>query len=688
MHLLSEDFATRALLGVAIGDAVGVPYEFRSRETMLADPAQDMTGYGTHRQPAGTWSDDSALMFCLAESLVQGYDLIDMGRRMVNWYLVGYWSAHGEVFDIGITTARALREIEPLVATGDLAALRERRLHGTPQDNGNGSLMRILPLLFHLRSLPIDEQFDCIWEVSALTHRHIRAAVACLLYLRLAGYLLEGRDKAAAYAAARADLQVFCESHAGARAERYHFARLLEADIAQLDASALRGSGYVVESLEASLWCLLRHDSYAGVVLAAVNLGEDTDTTAAIAGGWPGCTTAVPPYRPPGWTASPGRAISLRWRSVCACGTACEHCAAGKYTVFSCGRYRRECVYLANEITLTTCFSMKFILHAEELTALQAYMLERKWIAPAEHLISASKPGEGNMNYTLRIRTNFRTFIIKQSRDYVEKYPQIPAPAERAVIEGRFYELIQEHETLRSCTPEVSYIDADNSIIILEDLGESSDFSFIYDPGKEILPAEIEALAAFLSVLHNEVQPQPGGPDLSNRNMRALNAEHIFDYPFRDDSGFDLDAITPGLQAAAAPYQTDRRFKERVRAIGGTYYLSDGPTLLHGDFYPGSWLRTLDGVRVIDPEFCFWGRAEFDLGVMIAHLRMARQAPSRTSLLMQRYQPPRGFDLQLLHQLAGIEIMRRLIGLAQLPLSLSLDQKVELLDEAYAWILD
>ena len=101
-----------ALLGVAIGDAVGVPYEFTSREEMQANPATDMIGHGTYNQPKGTWSDDSSLTFCLAESLISGYDLKDMSERFIKWADEAYWTAHKQVFDIGVTTSIAILKIK------------------------------------------------------------------------------------------------------------------------------------------------------------------------------------------------------------------------------------------------------------------------------------------------------------------------------------------------------------------------------------------------------------------------------------------------------------------------------------------------------------------------------------------------------------------------------------------------
>ncbi|MEM7370952.1 MAG: phosphotransferase [Bacteroidota bacterium] len=330
---------------------------------------------------------------------------------------------------------------------------------------------------------------------------------------------------------------------------------------------------------------------------------------------------------------------------------------------------------------------MDFLLNADHLSALQNFLLQRKWIAPAEELISASKPGEGNMNYVLRIRTNFRTFIVKQSRDYVEKYPQIPAPRERVVIEGQFYELIQEDELLRAYTPELSYLDEANSLIVLEDLGESTDFSFLYQKSNQIEGDDLKEIVHFLSVLHNRFNTDFVDPSIVNMSMRELNAEHIFNFPFMENNGLNLDDVTPGLQAVAMKYKQDQALKKKVKELS-THYLNDGNTLLHGDYYPGSWLKTLDSVKIIDPEFCFFGPAEFDLSVMLAHMKMAQQSPELIQMVLDRYETPKKFDWTLVKQLEGVEIQRRLIGLAQLPVALDLDEKTALLEEAFASIME
>lgn len=325
-------------------------------------------------------------------------------------------------------------------------------------------------------------------------------------------------------------------------------------------------------------------------------------------------------------------------------------------------------------------------LDAKQPLVLQDYLRRRGWLDTEEKITSVEKPGEGNMNYTLRVITPNRTLIVKQSRGYVEKYPTIAAPAERAITEGRFYQKTQIIPMLAAQMPNLLGVDDENNILVLEDLGTSSDFTYLYEPCRQLSEADALALTDFLTELHTHFATQSPDPAFANRAMRALNHEHIINYPFLNDNGFDLDTVQPGLQALAMPYKRDSDLKKTVAKLGALYIGDAGTsaTLLHGDYYPGSWLQTASGTKIIDPEFCFYGPAEFDLGVMIAHLMMAEQPPTVLNTVLTNYKPIADFDESLRKRFTGVEIMRRLIGLAQLPLHLSLDTKRDLLDEAYS----
>ncbi len=318
-----------------------------------------------------------------------------------------------------------------------------------------------------------------------------------------------------------------------------------------------------------------------------------------------------------------------------------------------------------------------FFLDACDAPGLATYLRGSGWLGADEQLVSATKAGAGNMNYTLRVRAPARSFILKQARPWVEKYPQIAAPWERALIEGRFYEVVSAEPRLATMMPKLLGLDPQSHIIALEDLGEAQDFTTLYQ-GAEMNGALLDELATYLTRLHRGFIGASFKSDFANRAMRALNHLHIFDFPLREDNGLDLDAFTPGLHKAAQALKRNERYVSLVSELG-ELYLSDGETLLHGDFFPGSWLKTARGARVIDPEFCFYGPPEFDLGVMVAHLYLAGQKARLIERLLESYRPPLPLKPRLIWRFAGVEIMRRLIGVAQLPLNSSLERKAELL---------
>jgi len=276
-----RNFCKDVLFGVAVGDALGVPVEFRSRDELQKDPVTGMGGYGTHNQPPGTWSDDSSLTFCLAEALTEGFDLNVIGQNFVRWHRKGYWSAHGKIFDIGGITWRALSRIHSGVAP---------EMAGDDGDwsNGNGSLMRILPLLFYVAGKPPAERYRLTQQVSALTHRHVRSVISCFICLEFAGYIMHGADKNESYNSLRSATPGMLESFAISPEEIQHFDRILRKNIFNLPQEQIVSDGFVVHTLEAAMWCVMKTSSYSKAVLKAVNLGRDTDTTAAVAGGLAG----------------------------------------------------------------------------------------------------------------------------------------------------------------------------------------------------------------------------------------------------------------------------------------------------------------------------------------------------------------------------------------------------------------
>ena len=180
------------LIGTAVGDALGVPVEFELRSVLKANPVINMREYGAHKQPKGTWSDDTSLMLCLAESMIEGLEINTLAQKFIAWKNDSLWTPHGWVFDIGIGTRIAIERLENGMKPELAGGFDE-------MDNGNGSLMRILPLVLHIKDLNIDERYEWTKKISSITHAHVRSVMACFYYLEFAKKIIEGKDKFQVY---------------------------------------------------------------------------------------------------------------------------------------------------------------------------------------------------------------------------------------------------------------------------------------------------------------------------------------------------------------------------------------------------------------------------------------------------------------------------------------------------------
>ena len=282
MHKSKQELMRDILIGVAIGDALGVPVEFKSRQQLRNNPITSMIGFGTYNQVPGTWSDDTSMTLCLAESLLDSpFDIHQLANRFINWYNHAYWTAHNNVFDIGGTTHQAINNLEnkisPLISGPD-----------QEESCGNGSLMRILPLVIILNDLNHKERFKIISEVSGVTHGHIVTKVVCYLYLDLALNLISGKSPLEAYLKTCAESKDLVEKILPEEKVYTIFSFFLDGDLHNKVEMDIQSTGYAVYTLEAAVWCLLNSNSYSESVLKAVNLGGDTDTTAAVCGGLAG----------------------------------------------------------------------------------------------------------------------------------------------------------------------------------------------------------------------------------------------------------------------------------------------------------------------------------------------------------------------------------------------------------------
>ncbi len=326
------------------------------------------------------------------------------------------------------------------------------------------------------------------------------------------------------------------------------------------------------------------------------------------------------------------------------------------------------------------------LLDIRDREGIEDYLRTQGWLEEDERVEAVARAGEGNMNCTLRLSVSARSFIVKQSRPWVEKYPAIAAPQDRVLMEANFYRAVAHCTEISERMPRLLGCDEDNYVVLLEDLGETADFTHIYNDGCEGL-APLRQLCQWLSALHGAAFTSETRQRLENRSMRRLNHEHIYHFPLLADNGLDLDAVTPGLKACARRLIANGEYVDAVSQLG-SLYLEDGDYLLHGDFYPGSWVSSSDDVWVIDPEFCFFGPGEFDLGILIAHLLLAGRELSYAHRVFTYYASSVTFDTELALRFAGVEIMRRLIGVAQLPLHVGLGYKKELLDLSERLVLE
>ena len=272
------------IFGVVTGDALGCPVQFEDRETVAKHPVTGMRGEGAFNLPAGSWTDDSSLTLALLDSICETGTL-DLGHIMGNfvaWLEEGKFTPYGYAYDIGFGTESAIEDYE---RNPDPALCGGRKV----TNNGNGSLMRIMPACLWCCAKGLDEEeaVPLIDAVGSLTHAHLRANVACGLYWFMVREVLNGQGGLAERLQAGLDRGfAYYEKTLESREEPEHYSRLKDLGaFAQVPAEEIRSSGYVVDTLEAVVWSLITTGSFREALLKAVNLGHDTDTVGAIAGG-------------------------------------------------------------------------------------------------------------------------------------------------------------------------------------------------------------------------------------------------------------------------------------------------------------------------------------------------------------------------------------------------------------------
>ena len=274
------------LYGAIVADALGVPVEFKERDYLKENPVKDMIGYGTYNLPRGSWSDDSSMMLCLADSIgnIKGIDYEDIMKKFSAWLFKHKYTPDGKTFDCGRTCSKAicnykLDGISPIECGGP-----------GERDNGNGSLMRIAPLPLYLfqkygpDAMSKEEVFDIVHKVSSLTHRHKISLIGCDIYCSLMIEILKGTKKEELQQKALLKIGEYVRHNPHYVPALNTYDRITHKTFVNLTEDKIRSSGYVVDTLEAALWCFLNTDNYKDCVLKAVNLGSDTDTVACVAG--------------------------------------------------------------------------------------------------------------------------------------------------------------------------------------------------------------------------------------------------------------------------------------------------------------------------------------------------------------------------------------------------------------------
>lgn len=329
------------------------------------------------------------------------------------------------------------------------------------------------------------------------------------------------------------------------------------------------------------------------------------------------------------------------------------------------------------------------LLEVGDVEGLGRYLASQQWLEPGEKVRGCDRAGEGNMNLTLRVRTDRRRFIVKQARPWVEKYNDIPAPWDRSHSEIGFYQKIQAIREVASRMPRLLGCDREARVMLLEDLPAARDLSDVYDPSlreaQAPSAAERAELALYLRHLHCDSEAE-ADPALANRAMRELNHAHMFEIPMDDPPPVDLDALEPGLADATALLRGDAAYRSALGETGARYLSeADGRCLVHGDYFPGSWLRTDLGLRIIDPEFGFFGDPELDLGFAVAHFALAGLPPDSARHLLESYSKGREAvttDVGWIARYAAVEVMRRLVGVAQLAIPASRGFRKDLLERS------
>lgn len=272
------------ILGFIIGDAMGVPLEFTKRRN---EKVTDMLEYGSHNMPKGSWSDDSSMVIATMQSIIDNKGNInykDIMNNFILWIEKGKFTSNNKTFGVGGTTFKALRNY---YYREEFIMYKDPLMCGIDdiKDNGNGSLMRILPIAYYCYYKKLKEEiYKLVKDISSMTHRHSISILGCYIYVLFVIGILNGEEKEKIYKGIRK----YNYNKYFDKETINNYSRLLDNNISLLDIDNINSSGYVLNTLEAVIWCFMNSNDYNESIIKAINLGDDVDTIGALVGGLSG----------------------------------------------------------------------------------------------------------------------------------------------------------------------------------------------------------------------------------------------------------------------------------------------------------------------------------------------------------------------------------------------------------------
>ena len=267
-----------AIYGFVIGDAMGVPIEFEDREKLMKSPVTNMLGYGSYDVPKGVWSDDTSMTLATMDSIIVNKNKLnynDIADKFCEWINNAKYTATNEVFDIGTTTKYSLmrywnNKIDATKCGGNAIS-----------ENGNGSLMRMLPIAFYCfyNKTEDNDIINIVRNTSSITHAHEISIIGCYMYVKYIIFILSNNNKTESYKLLqKIDYPIFNKDNINL------YERIIKYDISKYSLDTIKSTGFVVDTLESALWVILNTESFNEAIIGSVNLGGDTDTIAAITG--------------------------------------------------------------------------------------------------------------------------------------------------------------------------------------------------------------------------------------------------------------------------------------------------------------------------------------------------------------------------------------------------------------------